>query len=83
MDYGLDTKQLRTRIVRPTLQVIGLWSPSAENLVMGTAMQESRCTYLKQLGKGPAIGIFQMEPMTFQDIYDNFLSYQHELRAKV
>ena len=49
----LNAQQLRTLVVRPALQAIGAWSPAAENLVMGTAGQESRLTHLHQLGGGP------------------------------
>jgi hypothetical protein len=43
---------------------------------MGTAAQESRLTYLKQLGGGPALGLFQMEPATHNDIWVNFLKWK-------
>ena len=79
MNVGLNTEQLRLYVVRPTLEAVDLWSLAAENLLIGTALQESRCHYLKQLGKGPALGIYQMEPATYHDIYANFLAYQPKL----
>jgi hypothetical protein len=69
MIAGLDIKQVRQHIVRPTLEAIGLWSETAENLVLGTAVTESGLRYVKQLGKGPALGICQMEPFTHNDIW--------------
>lgn len=51
-------------VVRPVLRVMSAWSQPAEDLVMGTAAQESRLTYLRQLGGGPALGLWQMEPAT-------------------
>lgn len=80
--YGLDPIQFATRIVRPTLLDIGLYSPAAERLVLGTAMQESRLQYLKQI-RGPAIGICQMEAATYRDIRINYLAFQPELRQAV
>ncbi|MEQ8443111.1 MAG: hypothetical protein RIM33_14240 [Alphaproteobacteria bacterium] len=78
-----DTNQLVAHIIRPTLERADLYSKSAENLVLGTALAESRGgTYLKQLGSGPALGIYQMEPATHKDIYENFLSYRGSLRAR-
>lgn len=47
---------------------------------MGTAMQESHLTYLRQVGGGPAMGVFQMEPNTHDDLWDNFIDYQPQLR---
>lgn len=72
-DPGLDLKQVRLDIVRPTLKYVGLWSPVAENLVIGTGLTESRLRFVKQLGRGPAKGVFQMEPFTHNDIWRNFL----------
>lgn len=39
---------------------------------MGTAAQESRFRYLKQLGSGPALGLWQMEPLTFRDLWTRY-----------
>ena len=75
----MNTKQFRELIVRPTLTGIDMHSPAAENLLMGTAAQESHFEYIKQLGDGPALGFFQMEPATHDDIWDNYLEYREEL----
>lgn len=67
---GLNPVQLLELAVRPALAIMGpaYSTPAAEQLVMGTAAQESGLVYLKQLGKGPALGLFQMEPPTFHDL---------------
>jgi hypothetical protein len=66
---SINSKQLRELIIRPTLKDMGMWSQSAENLLMGTAAQESHLgAYIKQVGKGPALGIYQCEPATHADI---------------
>lgn len=66
---GLDAGQVRDLVVRPTLEYLGLpGGIAAEKLVLGTAAQESKFTYLKQLGKGPALGLWQMEEPTFDDL---------------
>lgn len=51
----------------PALQGINLYSVSAENLIVGTALQESRLIYLHQIG-GPALGLMEIQPQTFTDI---------------
>ena len=80
----INASQLRQSIVRPVLQNLGLWSQAAENLIMGTAAQESGLgTYVEQVGGGPARGIFQMEPATLDDCYVNFLDYRADLKAKI
>lgn len=79
----LNIEQLRKLVIRPALEHIELWSPSAENLVLGTALVESHCKFISQLGGGPARGLWQMEPATENDIHDNFLRYNDRLRANL
>ena len=69
----LDADQFTRLIIRPALKIIGLDFRAAEELLLGTALQESRLTYLHQLGGGPALGLFQMEPGTHDDIWTNYL----------
>lgn len=79
----MDKRQLRN-LIRRVLIGIGLYSEEAENLLMGTAAQESALgVYIRQLGNGPALGIFQMEPATFDDIVGNHLHYHPELCKKI
>lgn len=69
---------LRQFVIRPTLEHLGLWSESAENLVFGTIAQESvigNVHYLKQQ-VGPALGIGQVEPATHEDNWINYLRYR-------
>jgi len=79
----LDPAQFTKHIIRPALEAIDLYSEAAAELLLGTAIQESRLTYLKQIGGGPALGVFQMEPATHDDLYTNFLAYKQKLSAKV
>jgi len=79
----IDVKQFREIVIRPALKLIKLHSPAAEELLLGTALQESRLQYLKQLGSGPALGVFQMEPRTHDDIWKNYLSYKPDLAKAV
>jgi len=86
MKPGIDPNQFRQLIIRPALEALGgrLWSPSAENLLMGTAAQESRLgNYIHQLGRGPAVGPFQMEPATHDDIWERYLRYKRWLNITV
>lgn len=77
----IDKNQLRN-VVKDVLKALSMHSPSAEDLIMGTIAQESRMgTYLKQLGKGPALGICQMEPATHKDIWVNYISNDRSLAS--
>ena len=79
----MDADQLRKYIVRPALKAIDAWSPAAEGLVMGTAAQESHLKYVRQLGDGPALGLFQMEPATHDDIWNNYLHWRERRADKI
>ena len=58
-------------------------SPAAVNLLMGTAAQESQFgTYLTQI-RGPALGVFQMEPATEKDIWENYLKWRPQTIAAI
>lgn len=80
----MNPLHLRDYVVRPVLKHLGLYSVAAENLLIGTAFQESAGgTYLKQLGSGPACGIYQIEPATHDDCWDNYLRYRNELKRTI
>lgn len=82
----IDSKQLRELVVIPVLKYLDPeipYSDEAVELLMMTAAHESSLgTYLKQV-KGPALGIYQMEPATYEDIFLSFLKYKDSLRNKV
>lgn len=80
---ALNAQQLRDYVITPTLSEIRLWSPSAEQLLLATAAHESHCgEYLKQIG-GRAVGIFQCEPATHRDIFENYLFKRQDLYQRV
>lgn len=60
---------MREHIIRPALQHVGHWSESAEELVLGTGLQESGYRYVQQLGRGPAVSFWQIEPATAHDVW--------------
>ena len=73
----------RDTVILPALQAIGLASDAAAELLLGTALVESRLSWRRQLGNGPARGLFQMEMATHDDIWKNYLNYRAGLAAKV
>lgn len=82
----IDIKDLLLHVVRPVLHDLKLHSEAAEQLVIGTALVESGLRKLDQYVGGndtvlgPAIGLWQMETATHDDIWENFLTYRPELR---
>ena len=65
---ALNASQLRELVIKPALSEIELWSPAAEELVLGTAIVDSRLSFIKQLGSGPAFGLWQIEQDTHRDV---------------
>ena len=76
-------KDFLDKIIRPTLITTNLHSRAAEQLLLGTAIQESLLVHTEQIGGGPALGYFQMEPATHDDIWENYLKYRKGLSSKV
>lgn len=75
----MTLSEIKWGLIAPTLERIGLYSDTALNLVTGTGLVESRYKTTVQIGGGPALGWFQMEPATYQDIWRNYLVYRPEL----
>lgn len=81
---GIDPRQFRQHIISPALELLDLQGVAAAELLLATAAQESRMgRYIKQLGSGPALGVFQMEPATYHDIWQNYLAYKPAISKRL
>lgn len=79
----LNAEQLRTLIIEPALKDLNLQSDDATELLLFTCATESEGgTYLHQI-KGPALGIYQMEPATYNDIWQNFVMGKAMLKLQL
>ncbi len=79
----IDHQQLRECIIRPVLVGLKLDSPVAEELLIATAAHESLGgTYLKE-DHGPALGLYQMEPVTHDDIWSKFMPNHSEVTHRL
>lgn len=79
----LPPNDFRRLVIRPALEKLGLWSLVAQELLLGTALQESGLDALVQRGGGPALGVYQIEPETHRDIWENYLHYHDGLMQAV
>lgn len=59
--------QIRNFVIMPALKLCNLWCESAEILLTGTLMMETNAVAIIQ-NHGPALGFFQIEPETHEDI---------------
>lgn len=78
----INLADIRDHVIIPALSKIGHAEPAAVRLVIGTGLIESNYQYLAQQG-GPALGFWQMEPETCQDIWDSYLTYQPAMRTNI
>lgn len=79
----ISPNDLRTYVIGPVCDRLELGGDAVEELLLGTAMQESGCgKYLHQRG-GPALGVWQMEPATHDDIWLNFLKFRAPLAGAI
>jgi hypothetical protein len=78
-------RDVLTNTIRPALNLLGEGAGglAAEQLVLGTGIQESLLTNRQQIGGGPALGLFQMEAATHDDCWQNYLSFRKALANKV
>lgn len=75
----INHKQLRELVIYPTLMQMNMYSKEAEELLIFTCAVESEGGYyLKQIN-GAALGIYQMEPATYNDIWENYIKKEHSL----
>ena len=70
----INIEHFKDEVVVPTLTELSMYSEAAVQLVIGTAIQESRLHYLKQIPSGIAKGVCQNGRSNPQMIYGKTLS---------
>lgn len=88
---GIRADHFEEFVVVPTLSLMAdatgnnrINSPAAIQLIMGTFAHESHlCEYLRQHPAGPARGGGQMESVTYNDLWDNYLKPRRTLADAV
>lgn len=81
----INIKQFLTNIIDPTLISLNMHSEAAVKLLLITfATESSGGEYLVQI-EGPALGVYQMEPATHQDLWVNYLTRidKRELKLEI
>lgn len=88
----MNARHLELHVIRPTLAYVGgdetspapgFQSAAAVELLLGTAAQELHLAHLVQLGGGPALGLYQIEPATHDDIWASYLDPRPMLRRRI
>src|SRR5690606_21077963 len=68
-------------MIRATLRELDDWSAAAENLLLGTALQESG--HSPRLRAGRRLGIYRITPVAHRAIWDRYLVQHPELASRV
>lgn len=82
----MNARQLKEVVIVPALMALGLESPSAVNLLLGTCAQESAMGhYLIQqnIGFKGGIGIYQMQKLSYDDIWNRKINDNVALKARI
>ncbi len=74
-----DCSQFRKFIIEPVLSKLQLYSKDAEEMLVFTCAAESLGGHLLVQVKGPALGVYQMEPNTYTDIWINYIRARSQL----
>lgn len=80
---GICASELREYVIRPTLKHLGDWSDAAENLLLGTAAQESGLGFHLRSRRRYSLGIYQITPQTHKKVWDKYLMLQPDLASSV
>ncbi len=79
----MNHKQVK-ELIQSVLDLLGskYASNDAVNLMFWTGYVESRYEYIRQLGQGPAMSFWQIEPDTAVDNIKSYLKYRKPLKKK-
>ena len=79
MTMGISPIDFTQYIIKPSLRFLDMKSKAAEQLLLGTVAKESGLGYYLHQVKGPALGVFQIEPATHKDLWVNYIRYKNYL----
>jgi len=80
---GISPQDLRLHVIRPTLKKLNHWTKAAENLLLATCAHESLMGCFLKQRQGTALGIYQIEPATHTDVWQNYLNYRPYLAENI
>jgi hypothetical protein len=80
---GIYATDLRELIIRPTLVALNEWSQTAEDLLMGTAAQESQLGFRMHADDDSGIGLYRISTQTHTQVWDNYLITDPELASRL
>jgi hypothetical protein len=80
---GICAADLRDLVIRPTLLLLNEWSPTAENLLMGTAAQESQLGFRMHSDPLEGLGLYRISAQAHLHMWDKYLVTDPELASRL
>ncbi|MCW8196484.1 hypothetical protein F6455_16945 [Proteobacteria bacterium 005FR1] len=83
---GICAEELRSFVIKPTLEYLGEHGErahAAENLLLGTAAQESQLGFHLRLKRTRGLGIYQITPQIHINIWDRYLIDYPDLASSI
>ncbi len=78
---GINPVDFRKFVLRPTLTKLGKWSPSLENLLLGTAAAASQLGI--SLGCQNGLGVYKIAKDSHHRVWDDFLAFDPDMASIV
>ena len=78
---GINPQDFRLYVARPTLKKLGKWSPSLENLLLGSAALASQLGMELKCDIG--VGVYKIRAELHHRVWDEFLAFDADLASKV
>jgi hypothetical protein len=76
-----SAKDLRHHVIRDTLKYLDQWTPAAENLLVGTAIQESGLGFA--IKEGRHLGLYHITANAHRAVWDHYLIHHPELASRI
>ena len=73
--------EFRQLIIGHTLRSLDEWAPAHENLLLGTAAQESSMG--SSLKRGRLLGLYHISPNTHRSVWDKYLLHHSDLKSPI
>ena len=80
---GICLDEIRELVIRPTLRQLHRSSAGMENLLLGTAAQESEMGLHLKYSRRRGLGIYQIPPQSHKAVWDRYLVDHPALASKV
>lgn len=80
---GISAEDLREFVIRPTLLLLNDWSHNTENLLVGTAAQESNLGCTLQSCNHSGTGLYRISAHTHLEVWDKYLVTDPESASRV